>query len=142
MWSEAAGGDSMEQGMSDLPTNPRGKAHHIFAVVAAVSLALMSGALGQGPKAAPRINPILGRWTLIDADMIDVCKAHREFAPVTDAQARGGPHPIYNVQATYVDVSYGGPNFEEWDINGPNDLTLRLGGPYVTSKSSCRYHRS
>ena len=113
-------------------------------VAAAAALALLiMGAAATHAAASPRNTPIIGRWTLVHADMKDVRKVHREFAPLTKAQenGRGPPHPIDNVQPTYVDVIYGGPTFEEWDVNGPNDLTLRLGGPYVTSRSNCRYHR-
>ncbi len=96
--------------------------------------------------AAPRPaggNPIFGRWTLLDTDAT-YCQSSQEFTAGSSTTVRAGVtstgHPIYNVQAKFVDVSYGGPNFEQWDVNGPDDLTLQLISPY--SVTSCRYHRS
>jgi len=89
-------------------------------------------------------NPIFGQWTLVDTDQAANCQTSQEFDADSATAVRGGVtstgHPIYNVQATFVDVSYGGPNFEQWDVNGPNDLTLDLINPY--GMLSCRYHRA
>jgi hypothetical protein len=87
-------------------------------------------------------NPILGRWTLLDTDAT-YCQSFQEFSAGGSTTVRAGVtstgHPIYNMQPKFVDVSYGGPNFEQWDVNGPDDLTLELISPY--SVTSCRYHR-
>jgi hypothetical protein len=90
------------------------------------------------------VNPILGQWTLVDTDQAANCQSSQEFTADSSTQVRGGEtstaRPIYNVKPNVVDVSYGGPNFEEWDVNGPDDLTLQLINPY--GLLSCRYHRS
>jgi len=102
-----------------------------------------SSPAAAAPSAASA-NPILGRWTLLDTDEAAYCQSQQEFTPDSGTSVKGGAtstgHPIYNVKPTVVDVSYGGPNFEEWDVDGPDDLTLKLISPY--SVTSCRYHRS
>jgi hypothetical protein len=90
------------------------------------------------------VNPIFGQWTLVDTNEAAYCQSQQEFTADSSTSVKDGKtstgHPIYNVQAKFVDVSYGGPNFEQWDVNGPDDLTLELISPY--SVTSCRYHRS
>lgn len=89
-------------------------------------------------------NPILGQWTLVDTDKAAYCQTSQEFTADSGTRVFGGKtstgHLIYNVQPKFVDVSYGGPNIEQWDVNGPDDLTLELTSPY--SVTSCRYHRA
>ena len=89
-------------------------------------------------------NPILGRWTLVDTNMAAYCQSSQEFTADSSTTVKGGQtstgRPSYLVGATAVTVSYGGPNAEEWDVNGPDDLTLRLNNPY--GQANCRYHRS
>ncbi len=110
---------------------------------ASLSTSTGAGAAPSAPAAAGG-NPILGRWTLVDTALAAYCQSSQEFTPDSGTQVLGGKTStgrlIYNVKATSVDVSYGGPNTEEWDVNGPDDLTLRLINPY--GETSCRYHRS
>jgi hypothetical protein len=94
-------------------------------------------------------NPILGRWTLVDTNMATVCRAERVFQTYQAATSRHEVPAIYVVQPTYVEVSYGGPNTEEWELHGPNDITLRMTSPYsvgygnvgAQAQANCRYHR-
>jgi hypothetical protein len=89
-------------------------------------------------------NPILGKWTLIDTNNAAYCQTSQEFTADSSTFVKGGTtstaQPIYDVKPTAVYVSYGGPNMEEWDVTGPDDLTLQLTSPY--SVMSCRYHRA
>jgi hypothetical protein len=102
-----------------------------------------AAAAAAAPVAAAA-HPILGQWTLLDTDEAAYCQSQQAFTPDSSTSVKDGKtstgHPIYNVQAKFVDVSYGGPNFEQWDVNGPDDLTLELISPY--SVTSCRYHRA
>ena len=106
-----------------------------------------SGAAAAAPTAAPTAavaNPILGQWTLVDTDKAAYCQSSQEFTADSGTSVRDGKtstgHLIYDVKPTFVYVSYGGPNTEQWDVNGPDDLTLDLVSPY--SVTSCRYHRA
>ena len=103
------------------------------------------------PAAAPAAaasaagaNPILGQWTLVDTDKAAYCQSSQAFTPDSGTSVLAGKtstgRPIYDVKPTFVYVSYGGPNTEQWDVNGPDDLTLELVSPY--SVTSCRYHRA
>jgi len=102
---------------------------------------------GPPAAAAPSAagaNPILGRWTLVDTDKAAYCQSSQEFTADTGTSVLAGKtstgHLIYDVKPTLVYVSYGGPNTEQWDVNGPDDLTLEQVSPY--SVNSCRYHRT
>lgn len=94
-------------------------------------------------------NPILGTWTLVDTDMAAVCRTERVFETYEDAKAQHEVPAIYVVQPTYVEVGYGGPNMEEWELHGPDDITLRMISPRsvgysevgANTQSNCRYHR-
>jgi hypothetical protein len=94
-------------------------------------------------------NPMFGTWTLLDANMAAYCKAEREFKSYADAKANNEVPAIYVVQPTYVEVSYGGPNSEVWDLHGPDDVTLRMSSPTsvgysevgAEAQTNCRYHR-
>jgi hypothetical protein len=118
-----------------------------------------SGSTGAGPAAATGTdapaakpageNPILGTWTLVDTNMAAVCRPERVFETYKDATAKHEVPAIYVVKPTYVEVGYGGPNMEEWELHGPDDITLRMISPSSVGYSSvgaeaqanCRYHR-
>jgi hypothetical protein len=105
------------------------------------------GSSAQEAAAAPRAaggNPILGRWNLLDTDAT-YCQSYQEFTASSSTSVVNGVkstgRPIYNVHPDgKVIVGYGGTRFEEWDVNGPDDLNLLLISPY--SVTSCRYHRA
>jgi hypothetical protein len=71
------------------------------------------------------------------------------FETYEDATARHQVPAIYVVQPTYVEVGYGGPNIEEWELNGTDDITLRMMSPGTVgysdvgaeAQTNCRYHR-
>jgi hypothetical protein len=94
-------------------------------------------------------NPILGTWTLVDTDMAAYCKPERSFVTYQEATANHEVPAIYVVQPTYVEVSYGGSNIEEWELHGPDDVTLRMASPSsvgysdvgAQAQTNCRYHR-
>ncbi len=102
-----------------------------------------TAAAATAPSAAGA-NPILGQWTLVDTDQAAYCQSSQTFNADTGTSVLAGKtstgHVIYDVKPTFVYVSYGGPNTETWNVNGPDDLTLQLVSPY--SVTSCRYHRA
>jgi len=143
-----------------------GKPPYVLIGIGAVALIVLS-IMFSGPRSSPASasgaasgtdaraarpaggNPLFGTWTLVDTNMAAYCKAEREFMSYEDAKARGERPAIYVVQPTYVAVGYGGPNSEEWDLNGPDDVTLRLNSPATVgysaveaqAQTNCRYHR-
>ena len=139
---------------------PLGKSHFklIAGGIGVISLLYLMGAFGHGSTpsssatdsasvASAGGNPIVGQWTLLDTAEAAYCQTYQEFksnGSATDVRAGvTSSHPakaiIYDVKPTYVLVSYGGPNYETWQVNGPDDLTLMLTSPYRVT--SCRYHR-
>lgn len=114
---------------------------------APVASADAGGTAAAAPAAAPSgagANPILGQWTLVDTDKAASCQSSQTFTADTGTSVLAGKtstgHLIYDVKPTSVYVSYGGPVTEQWDVNGPDDLTLEQVSPY--SVNSCRYHRA
>ena len=81
--------------------------------------------------------------------MAAVCRQERVFETYEDATAKNEVPAIYVVKPTYVEVGYGGPNAEEWELHGPDDVTLRMTSPYsvgysdvgAQAQANCRYHR-
>jgi hypothetical protein len=114
------------------------------APVASADAAGPPAAAPSGVQSAAGGNPILGRWTLVDTSEAAYCQSSQEFTADSGTSVLAGKtstgHPIYDVKPTFVYVSYGGPNTEQWNVNGPDDLTLELVSPY--SVTSCRYHRA
>ncbi len=116
------------------------------AVVLSVLSMLSSSGLGGSVSASSKF-PIQGQWNLVDTDQAAYCQTYQEFrSDGSETDVRGGAthtHDakgiVYDVKLTYVLVSYGGPNYETWNLTGPDDLTLMLTSPY--SVTSCRYHR-
>lgn len=123
------------------------------------SAASAGGPVGgtEAPAARPAGgNPILGTWTLLDTNTAAHCDTERVFETYEDATAKHHQVAIYVVQPTYVEVGYGGQNIEEWELHGPDDVTLRMTSPNSVGYSSpgsdsstvqaqaqanCRYHR-
>ncbi len=76
------------------------------------------------PAAAPtaaEARPILGQWTLVDTDKAAYCpQSSQTFTADSGTSVRDGKtstgHLIYDVKPTFVYVSYGGPNTEQWDV--------------------------
>lgn len=129
-----------------------GNPPHVLIGIGAVVLTVLSIMIPGRSYSAPRAggNPILGTWALVDTNMAAVCKAERVFRTYEDAKGRHEVPAIYVVQPTYVEVGYGGPNIEEWELHGPDDITLRMispasvgysGSPGGLAQTNCRYHR-
>jgi hypothetical protein len=125
-----------------------GKLPYAWIGQGALVLTVLSMSGSGGSVSASTKSPIQGQWNLVDTDQAAYSQTYQDFrsdGSATDVKggvrhAYGVKEIVYDVKPTYVVMSYGGPNYETWNLTGPDDLPLTLTSPYSVKR--CRYRRT